>query len=285
MNCPRCRTENGAAAIRCAGCGAPIALADDSAATPLDRPLDLDRRAGRREPPSRPADWEASEETPRPIEAGPASAWPSPVPLDWEMEPPVEGGTSRPDPLPARFPSRARPGPPEPPAAEFDVDADVEAIEVHRERAPSWRRAVSWGIDGALLAALAALLLAPVLGGTGPSLAGGLDGAVEGIAAWSGVLLPAVLVVALVAFAYQWLGVALMGATPGLRAAGLRVVAADGHRPSPGRSAVRSLAALPAAALLGTGILLALFTRSGRGAHDLVAGTWVVRARGRGGRP
>jgi uncharacterized RDD family membrane protein YckC len=46
----------------------------------------------------------------------------------------------------------------------------------------------------------------------------------------------------------------------------------------------RALALLSAAAL-GAGILLALFTRSGRGAHDLGAGTWVVMAARRGGTP
>jgi uncharacterized RDD family membrane protein YckC len=83
--------------------------------------------------------------------------------------------------------------------------------------------------------------------------------------------------IALVAFAYQWLGVTLMGATPGMRILGLRVVGPDGERPAPGRSAARALLALVSAALLGVGLLLALFTRSGRGAHDFAAGTWVVR--------
>lgn len=46
MRCPRCHGETGHAAIRCADCGAPLALPDESPARPLDRPLDLDRRGG-----------------------------------------------------------------------------------------------------------------------------------------------------------------------------------------------------------------------------------------------
>jgi uncharacterized RDD family membrane protein YckC len=44
MRCPRCHGETGHAAIRCADCGAPLALPDDEPGRPLDRPLDLERR-------------------------------------------------------------------------------------------------------------------------------------------------------------------------------------------------------------------------------------------------
>jgi uncharacterized RDD family membrane protein YckC len=188
------------------------------------------------------------------------------------MAPPAEGSaTVRRD--PPRYPSRARPAarpaarppPPPPPPADFDVDPDVKEIEVHRERTPPWRRAASWAVDGAALGVLLALLLLPVL-----------DRA-DLVPPRRDVLVPVILVVALVAFAYQWLGVTLMGATPGMRVLGLRVVGPDGERPAPGRSAARAALALLSTALLGLGLLLALFTRSGQGAHDVVAGTWVVR--------
>jgi uncharacterized RDD family membrane protein YckC len=52
MRCPRCHGETGHAAIRCADCGAPLALAEEGPGRPLDRPLDLDRRD--REPESAP---------------------------------------------------------------------------------------------------------------------------------------------------------------------------------------------------------------------------------------
>ncbi|MEI6226133.1 MAG: RDD family protein [Deltaproteobacteria bacterium] len=250
MQCPRCRTENGEAAIRCSGCGAPIALGDEVVGVMGDTSVPLDRRNSPRERP--PPAWESLR----------------PVPVDWEMEPPVE-----PTPAASRIPSRGQPRPRPraaiPAPADLEFDMAVEAVEVHRVRAPGWRRIASWAVDGALLGAASAAMLLPVLGPVlGP---GGLEQA-------RGVLAPTLLAIALLAFAYQWLGITLTGATPGMGAAGLRCVGPDGRRPSPGRSAIRSAAALVSAAALGIGVLLALFTRSGRGAHDLVAGTWVVLA-------
>jgi uncharacterized RDD family membrane protein YckC len=249
VQCPRCRTENGEAAIRCSGCGAPIALGDEVAGAPVDLSVPLDRRSGHRER-ATPA-WESLR----------------PVPMDWEMAPPAEATPA------VRIPSRPAPRPrprvPASPAPDFDVELEVEPVEVHRARAPAWRRVAAWGIDGALLAAILAAMLLPVLG---PVL--GPDGAAH----LRDVVVPALLVVALVAFVYQWLGIALVGATPGMLVTGLRVAGPDGERPSPERSAARSALGLGAAAAFGVGILLALFTRSGRGAHDLGAGTWVVLA-------
>ena len=188
------------------------------------------------------------------------------------MAPPAEATPSalrmpsRPAPRPR---SRPRPSVPAPPAPDFEVVMEVDAVEVHRVRAPAWRRAASGVVDGLLLGAVLAAMLLPVLG---PVLGPGEPGQARDVA------VPAILVVALVAFVYQWLGITLTGATPGMLATGLRVVGPDGRRPSPGRSAVRALLGLFSAALLGAGLLLALFTRSGRGAHDLGAGTWVVLA-------
>lgn len=217
---------------------------------PVDTAMPLDRRNSPRERP--PPSWESLR----------------PVPVDWEMEPPSEATPAAPR-IPPRAPPRPRPRAAIPTPADLEIDMAVEAVEVHRVRAPAWRRIASWAVDGALLGAAAAAMLLPVLGPVlGP---GGLEQARD-------VLAPTVLAVALLAFAYQWLGITLTGATPGMGAAGLRCVGPDGHRPSPGRSAVRSALGLFSAAALGTGLLLALFTRSGRGAHDLGAGTWVVLA-------
>jgi uncharacterized RDD family membrane protein YckC len=248
VQCPRCRTENGEAAIRCSGCGAPIALGDEAGGGRVDLSMPIDRRSGRRER-ATPA-WESL----------------SPVPMDWEMAPPAEAtpGVAR---MPARTAPRPRPRVPAPAAPDFEVEMDVDAVEVHRVRAESWRRLAAWAVDGALLGALVTAMLLPVLG---PALGPAGNSELRDIA------VPALLAVALVAFAYQWLGIALTGATPGMLLTGLRVVGPDGRRPSPGRVAARSGLALLSAAALGTGVLLALFTRSGRGAHDLGAGTWVV---------
>jgi uncharacterized RDD family membrane protein YckC len=205
---------------------------------------------------------------------GPPPAWDGlrPVPLDWEMAPPAEAapGAAR---VPPRRASRPRPRPAGPPAPEFDVEMEVGAVEVHRERAPAWRRLASWAVDGVLLGALLAIMLLPAVG---PLVGPG------GFAPPRGVLPLVGMAVALAAFAYEWLGVALAGATPGLLGAGLRVVGPDGRRPSPGRAAARSVLALAAAAPFGAGLLLALFTRSGQGAHDLLARTWVVMAAHKG---
>jgi uncharacterized RDD family membrane protein YckC len=80
---------------------------------------------------------------------------------------------------------------------------------------------------------------------------------------------------------YATLAHALAGATLGKRLLGLAVVGPDGRRPSLGRSAARAGLAILSATLLGLGLLLALFTRSGRALHDLAARTWVVDARSR----
>jgi uncharacterized RDD family membrane protein YckC len=149
---------------------------------------------------------------------------------------------------------------------------------VHHRRAEPWRRVVAWAVDVALVAGLVVLLLLPVLGRGDLPPDWSLDAVVEGLARRGSVLLPALLLAAVLAFAYQWLCTALAGATAGKWVAGLRVVGPDGERPLPGRSAVRSLLVLPSVALLGMGGLLALFTRSGRSAHDFLSGTWVVRA-------
>lgn len=253
MQCPRCRTENGEAAIRCSGCGAPIALGDEVAAIPVDSPVPLDRRSGRRE-----------RDTP---------AWESlrPVPLDWEMAPPAEATPSALR-MPSRPVARVRHRVPATPvsAPDFDVELEVEPVEVHRVRAPVARRVASWAVDAALLGAVLAAMLLPVLG---PVMDPGAPAGARDVA------VPVLLVVALVAFVYQWLGITLTGGTPGMLAAGIRVVGPDGRRPSPGRSASRAALGLAAAAPLGVGLLAALVTESGRGAHDLGAGTWVVLGR------
>jgi uncharacterized RDD family membrane protein YckC len=129
-----------------------------------------------------------------------------------------------------------------------------------RRRAGSLRRLAAWVVDGVPFA-----------------LAGG------GLVWWAGADSPALVaqllaVVALASFAYQTLAHTLAGATLGKWLLGLRVVGPDGGSPGPGRSALRALLALLGVVLLGAGPLLALFTLSGRGLHDLLSGTTVVMA-------
>ena len=178
--------------------------------------------------------------------------------------------------------SRApRSAPPVPrPAVEpdFELEADVDAIEVHLRRAPIWRRLVAWLVDLALLGVFLALLLGPVLSRSDLPGDGGLDSILEALTRQHGVLLPALLVAGVTTFAYQWLGLALMGSSPGKRLLRLRVVGPDGRRPSPGRAALRAFLSIPSFLLLGMGPLLGLFTRSGRSLHDFGAGTYLVLA-------
>ena len=137
----------------------------------------------------------------------------------------------------------------------------AERPVIELRRAPSLQRAVAWAIDG-LPFALAGLVAAAWLGSE-PSL-----------------LFPALGALSLAAFTYQLLCTWLLGATFGKRSRRLAVVGPDGARPGLGRSAGRAAASVAGVLLLGIGPLVALFTRTGRGLDDLVAGTAVVEAPG-----
>lgn len=227
MRCPTCQRETGPAATACPACGAPLSLREEGPPAPLDRPLDLDRRAGR-------------------LPGVPVTA---------------------PAPRPPRAP---RPSGPLVPASVEDLSADPSAEVlavpppaagvVELRRGGSARRAAAWAVDGVPFA-LATLGLATLLGATSLPL-----------------VAPLAAVAALASFTYQTLSHWLTGATLGKRLVRLRVVGPDGRPPGPGRSALRSAAALAGTGLLGVGPLLALFTRSGRAPHDWVAGTSVVDA-------
>jgi uncharacterized RDD family membrane protein YckC len=221
MLCPRCHGETGHAAIRCADCGAPLALPADLTPRPLDRSLSLDRRG-----PERPAERPGG--------------------------PPFLGHVREPA---FALTSTSGTGWPAAPAV---IPVPPPGTPLELLRAPSPRRVLAWLVDG-LPFALAAVGLAAGLGGGDPAL-----------------LPPLLAVVALAAFVYQLLSHALLGATFGQRLLGLAVVGPDGRRPGPWRAALRALVAVLGTACLGVGPLLALFTRTGRALHDLVAGTAVV---------
>ena len=71
---------------------------------------------------------------------------------------------------------------------------------------------------------------------------------------------------------------AVLGATPGMLACGLRVVrAADGRRLGPGRALVRSLALLPSIIMLLIGVIWIAADPRKQGWHDKLARTFVVR--------
>jgi uncharacterized RDD family membrane protein YckC len=136
-----------------------------------------------------------------------------------------------------------------------------------RFRAPFSLRCGAILIDYIILVAIVALstLVSRVLGG-GARSAGNSAETV-------GILL-AVVVAALD------LGVlpGLTGLTVGKWATGLRILRADGMEIGIGRACLRHFVGYPLSFVtLGIGFLIAAFTSRGRGLHDLIAGTIVVR--------
>lgn len=70
----------------------------------------------------------------------------------------------------------------------------------------------------------------------------------------------------------------LTGFTAGKWAAGLRILRDDGYEIGIGRAFARHFAGYPLSFItLGVGFLMAALTARGRGLHDLIAGTLVVR--------
>ncbi len=70
----------------------------------------------------------------------------------------------------------------------------------------------------------------------------------------------------------------LTGFTVGKWATGLRIRRSDGREMGIGRAFLRHFVGYPVSFLtLGIGFLIAAFTPSGRGLHDFIAGTIVVR--------
>ncbi len=151
--------------------------------------------------------------------------------------------------------------------------------EVRVVRPETWRRPASWAVDalpfvvGAVMLARSFVRQAEIAGE-----AQGVEGFLD-LVAREWVIVTSITVAAVLALAvYATLAHALAGATLGKKLFGLRLVCADGARPSMGRSAARSALCILSAGLLGLGFLLALFTRSGRALHDFIARTWVVQA-------
>lgn len=261
--CPRCAREVLESATYCVGCGAPLRLREDATPALLDVPVHLDRRQRRAEPAAPRGD-------PGELPALDRSRWDLGTLLAGHREPLAETAP------------RAAPAAPGPEPAQADAlpEPDVDPLEIHVVRASSARRAAAWILDAApFLAAGVAFgrSLLPTAAPGGPS-GGGVAAVLDLAAREQAIVLSLSATVAIALATYATLAHALAGATLGKWLLGLRVVGPDGARPSPARSAVRSALALLSAGLLGLGYVLALFTRSGRGLHDLLARTWVVKA-------
>ena len=74
-------------------------------------------------------------------------------------------------------------------------------------------------------------------------------------------------------------------ATLGKKFLGLKVVGLDGERISFGRASGRWLASILSGFILGIGYLMVAFTEKKQGLHDMIAGTYVVKAKFSEGEP
>ncbi|WP_242344742.1 RDD family protein [Anaeromyxobacter terrae] len=312
MLCPRCARETDDRAAFCGDCGAPLTLREEPPPRLLDVSLDLDRRRSRTPAPGAAAPPRPQEPEPLPplpadpepvFELAPAPAAPASR-SHWDLgrmleEVAREENLFVEEPAPPPLPRAARGSGAAvaraaPPAAvpqrwpESEPEEEPQApegradrVEVHLRRPAPWRRAAAWAIDaGPLLAGVVFLgrsLLAATPAGLPPTPSG-LDGLLDLLAREAGVVLSLAALLAVALAVYATLAHALAGATLGKWMVGLRVVGPDGRRPSLARSAVRAALGGVSAGLLGLGFLLALFTRSGRALHDLLARTWVVEA-------
>lgn len=161
-------------------------------------------------------------------------------------------------------------------SVEVDLASERPTPEVRLRRAPSWKRVAAWVVDLAPFTLLAGWIVRAAIGPAERQALGTADGALDLLAHEASVLGSLVAFLALAAAVYFTLAHALMGASIGKWVLGLRVVDGRGRRPSPARCAVRAAFSIVGVGVVGLGVLLALFNRSGRALHDLVAGTTVV---------
>ncbi len=287
MRCPRCHLETGdPAPAFCTGCGAPLRLPEEPAAQPLSVTLPLDRRGERDEPAAPPPSLPAG---------GGFAAIPAPAPgrSHWDLGGALGIAPRDAEPLPAPPPAptssrdadRGEDAPARPPSIPVSPRADPpgparEVLEIRLRRPETWRRAAAAAVDVGPFVGVGGGLLASMLSEAGLTApVTGLDTFLDLLARERVLVLLVAAAVTIVVGVYATLAHALAGATAGKWLFGLALVGADGRRPSLGRSAARAGLAVLSAALLGLGLLLALFTRSGRGLHDYAARTWVVDAR------
>lgn len=303
MRCPRChapvpapvlaagagkerRTSGGPeprAPSFCRECGAPLSLADEPRPPPLDASLVMDRRIGGRvgpedtfaglQPSGLPTPGAAGDAAPSPAAKGELAALER---SHWDLHVPAGAADAGAPPAAAAALAYGEPTP-----GQGLPDAEVDALEVHLRRPPGWRRAAADALDFLPFVAGGIALARSLIRAAGvglPAPATGLDGFLDLLARERVIVLSIAAAVTLAVGTYATLAHALAGATLGKRLLGLVVVGPDGARPSLGRSTARSALAVLSTLLLGLGLLLPFFTRSGRALHDLLARTWVVEA-------
>ncbi|MCP3144278.1 RDD family protein [Pyxidicoccus sp. QH1ED-7-1] len=154
--------------------------------------------------------------------------------------------------------------------------------EVRARPASLWRRLLSFSIDTAAIAGVAALYitLASSVTGTKAPEAGlvGLDAFVAWLRALHTVLLPGFFLVLVLALVYCAVAAFLWnGRTLGRLLLGLRLVDTHGLAPAPGRAIVRALLASVSFVFFLGGFWMALFDRRGQTLHDKLTSTFVVQ--------
>jgi len=196
----------------------------------------------------------ASQDTPTPLASGPFAIAPAPQPT------------------PASAPA-ARPASAAAPRVERKAARERHVPSAPEPGEPGSRLA-AFVVDSVFVVSGQAVLLAPVVWywWARETPAAPQDVALVPVVA-SVTLLPLALLLGVLYHVYFW---SVKGATPGKELLDLRVVTDDGRSPIPLASALRrALGYLLSGASLGIGFLMVIF--GGRGLHDRIAGTRVVK--------
>ena len=266
--CAACGTAVPLPAQFCTACGRSLA---DQISTASDdivpSPTPIVAAADKTQEPS------GSEPTP-PIALPPRAEAVKPI-----EPPPVrqargEAAPARP-PVPREAAVRAPVAPGPRPAKRFpDTFRDKVPAAAPKEAAGAMARLAAAVVDHVLLAAILGLVLAPVLWywWSRPAPAHLSEAPLVALVV-SVALVPASLVLVAAYFVYGW---GVRGATPGKALLGIAVEGSDGEFPiGAGRATVRLFGYALSSLLLGIGHIMVAF--GGRGLHDRIAGTRVVR--------
>ncbi|MFP2964388.1 RDD family protein, partial [Myxococcus sp. 1LA] len=154
--------------------------------------------------------------------------------------------------------------------------------EVRARPASLWRRLLSFTIDTAAIAGVAALYITLASSVTGLKTpdAGlrGMDAFVAWLRAFHTILLPGFFLVLILALVYCAVAAFLWnGRTLGRLVLGLRLVDTHGLAPAPGRAILRALLASLSFVFFLGGFWMALFDRRGQTLHDKLTSTFVVQ--------
>lgn len=168
------------------------------------------------------------------------------------------------------------------PPSNAQVTSASGVTEVRARPASLWRRLLSFTIDTAAIAGVAALYLTLASSVTGLKTpeAGltGLDAFVAWLRAFHTILLPGFFLVLVLALVYCAVAAFLWnGRTLGRLLLGLRLVDTHGIAPAPGRAIVRALLSGVSFVFFLGGFWMALFDRRGQTLHDKLTSTFVVQ--------